>query len=261
MECGIGKKMLSEMIGTFLLVLVGTGSAVITLIVTKSISNTVGIGILGGFGDWLAISFAFGLTVTVCIYLFGKISGAHLNPAVTIGLWVGKYISAKDSAFYIIAQVIGAILASISLILILGAPAVATGGLGATVPGAGIGYWQAMFAEFLGTFFLVLVIMGVAVDKKAEPGFAGISIGFAVTAAIIFLGAITGGGINPARAFSPYLINYIAAPLFGIASPTNWAMFPIYVIGPLIGGILAALVYKYLAKGENVCKLPEPFNK
>ena len=83
--CGIGKKFIAELLGTFFLVFFGTGSAVITLMISESVNpNNVGIGILGGLGDWIAIALAFGLTVMVCIYLFGRISGAHLNPAVTV---------------------------------------------------------------------------------------------------------------------------------------------------------------------------------
>lgn len=98
--CGIGKKFIAELLGTFFLVFFGTGSAVITLMISESVNpNNVGIGILGGLGDWIAIALAFGLTVMVCIYLFGRISGAHLNPAVTIGLLVSKNISLADSVY------------------------------------------------------------------------------------------------------------------------------------------------------------------
>lgn len=102
--CGIGKKFIAELLGTFFLVFFGTGSAVITLMISESVNpNNVGIGILGGLGDWIAIALAFGLTVMVCIYLFGRISGAHLNPAVTIGLLLSKNISLADSVYYIVA--------------------------------------------------------------------------------------------------------------------------------------------------------------
>ena len=105
--CGIGKKFIAELLGTFFLVFFGTGSAVITLMISESVNpNNVGIGILGGLGDWIAIALAFGLTVMVCIYLFGRISGAHLNPAVTIGLLLSKNISLADSVYYIVAEMI-----------------------------------------------------------------------------------------------------------------------------------------------------------
>ncbi|MBZ9571009.1 aquaporin family protein [Methanobrevibacter sp. TMH8] len=256
MACGIEKKMLAELIGTFLLVFFGTGSAVVTLLITNSFDpNHVGIGVLGGLGDWIAIALVFGLTVMACIYLFGKISGAHINPAVTIGLLVTKNISLGDSCYYFLGQFIGAILGSLALLAVLGMSAVTIGGLGATAPGLGVNYWQAMFAEFIGTFFLMLVIMGVAVDKKADPGFAGISIGFTVTAVIAVLGPFTGASINPARTFGPYLIDLLAG------GANLWFYYPIYLIGPILGAIVASLLYSYMAKGTDVCELPQPFQE
>ncbi len=253
-SCNIEKKFLAELLGTFFLVFFGTGAAVVTLLISDSLNpGNAGIGILGGLGDWIAIALAFGLTVMACIYLFGRISGAHLNPAVTVGLLVSKNISLIDSIYYIVAQIIGACLGSLALFLCLGSAAVTIGGLGATAPGLGVGYWQAMFAEFLGTFFLVLVVMGVAVDKKAEPGFAGLSIGMTVTAVIVVLGAFTGASINPARTFGPYLMDFL------LGGANLWAYYPIYLIGPLLGGILAALLYNYIAKCNDACALPQPF--
>ena len=255
MTCNIRKKFFAELLGTFFLVFFGTGSAVVTLLVANSIDPyNIGIGILGGLGDWIAIALVFGLTVMICIYVFGKISGAHLNPAVTIGLLVTKNIALIDSIYYIVAQVIGACLGSLALYLCLGASAVTIGGLGATAPGLGVSYMQAMFAEFLGTFFLMMVVMGVAVDKKAEPGFAGISIGMTVAAVIAVLGAFTGASINPARTFGPYLMDTL------LGGANLWTYFPIYLVGPILGAICAAFAYAYLAKDSGVCELPQPFN-
>ena len=249
-SCNIQKKFLAELLGVFF----GTGAAVVTLLISQDVdASNVGIGILGGLGDWIAIGLAFGLTVMACIYLFGKISGAHLNPAVTIGLLVSKNISLIDSVYYIVAQIIGACFGSLALFLCLGSAAVTVGGLGATAPGLGVGYLQAMFAEFIGTFFLVLVVMGVAVDKKAEPGFAGLSIGMTVTTVIVVLGAFTGASINPARTFGPYLMDVL------LGGQNFWVFYPIYLIGPIVGGILAALIYGYIAKGNDACALPQPF--
>ena len=252
-SCNIGKKFIAELIGTFLLVFIGTGAAVVTLLIGDSIAPGTGIGALGGLGDWIAIALAFGLTVMACIYVFGKISGAHLNPAVTIGLLVSKNISLIDSVYYIIAQVIGACLGSLLLFVCLGAPAVTIGGLGATAPGLGVSYIQAMIAECIGTFFLMLVVMGVAVDEKAEPGFAGISIGMTVATVIVVLGAFTGASINPARTFGPYLMDTL------LGGANLWGFFPIYLVGPIVGAVLAALLYGYLAKGNDACALPQPF--
>ena len=254
MSCNIGKKFIAELLGTFFLVFFGTGAAVVTLLISDDL-GTAGIGLLGGLGDWIAIALAFGLTVMICIYVFGKISGAHLNPAVTIGLLVSKNISLIDSVYYIIAQVIGACLGSLLLFVCLGAPAVTIGGLGATAPGLGVSYIQAMIAECIGTFFLMLVVMGVAVDEKAEPGFAGISIGMTVATVIVVLGAFTGASINPARTFGPYLMDTL------LGGANLWAYFPIYLVGPIVGAVLAALAYVYIAKDNDTCALPQPFNK
>ncbi|MBO7517564.1 MAG: aquaporin family protein [Methanobrevibacter sp.] len=253
-SCNITKKFIAELIGTFFLVFFGTGSAVVTLLIDDGVNHgAAGIGLLGGLGDWLAIGLAFGLTVMACIYVFGKISGAHLNPAVTIGLLISKNISLIDSVYYIVAQAIGAVLGSLLLFVCLGAPAVTIGGLGATAPGLSVGYIPAMIAECIGTFFLMLVVMGVAVDKKADPGVAGISIGMTVAAVIIVLGAFTGASINPARTFGPYLMDTL------LGGANLWGFFPIYLVGPIVGAILAALVYGYLAKGNDACALPQPF--
>ncbi|MBR4396469.1 MAG: aquaporin family protein [Methanobrevibacter sp.] len=254
MSCNIGKKFIAELLGTFFLVFFGTGAAVVTLLISDDL-GTAGIGLLGGLGDWIAIALAFGLTVMICIYVFGKISGAHLNPAVTIGLLVTKNISLIDSVYYIVAQVIGACLGSLLLFVCLGAPAVTIGGLGATAPGLGVSYIQAMIAECIGTFFLMLVVMGVAVDEKAEPGFAGITIGMTVATVIVVLGAFTGASINPARTFGPYLMDTL------LGGANLWAYFPIYLVGPIVGAVLAALAYVYIAKDNDTCALPQPFNK
>ena len=255
-SCNITKKFIAELIGTFFLVFFGTGSAVVTLLIDDGVNHgAAGIGLLGGLGDWLAIGLAFGLTVMACIYVFGKISGAHLNPAVTIGLLISKNISLIDSVYYIVAQAIGAVLGSLLLFVCLGAPAVTIGGLGATAPGLSVGYIPAMIAECIGTFFLMLVVMGVAVDKKADPGVAGISIGMTVAAVIIVLGAFTGASINPARTFGPYLMDTL------LGGSNLWGFFPIYLVGPIVGAILAALVYGYLAKGNDACALPQPFEE
>lgn len=240
------KRSLAELIGTFILVFFGTGAAIITLMISKGQtppnSFNIGIGALGGLGDWLAIGLAFGLAITACIYAFGRISGCHINPAVTLALWAVKKFPSRDVAPYILAQVIGATLASFTLAFILGMGAVNTGGLGATAPFGGIGYVQAILAEAIGTFILMLAIMGVAVDREAPPGFAGLIIGLTVAGVITTLGNITGASINPARTFGPYLGDL----LFG--GSNLWIYFPIYLIGPIAGAIIAAFVYNYLSE-------------
>ena len=217
------KRSIAELVGTMLLVFIGCGSVSVLLMLaadTPTVSAfDIGIGTLGGLGDWLAVGVAFGLAVAVVIYALGGVSGAHINPAVSIALWSIKKFPAKDTVAYIIAQC----------------------GLGATAPFPGISLWQALVAEIIGTFVLMLAIMGVAVDRHATPGFAGLVIGMAVTGVIIAIGNISGGSINPARSFGPDLIATIMN-----GSTALVTTYPIYIVGPIVGAVLAAFFYKYI---------------
>ena len=245
----ITKRCLAEFIGTFFLVFMGAGAATITLMITKGTvppnAFNIGIGALGGLGDWLAIGLAFGLAIAAAIYALGNVSGCHINPAVTIGLWSVKKFPGRDVVPYIIAQILGASFASLLFAAIVGMGAVTTGGLGATAPFPGIGYAQAILAELVGTFLLMLAIMGVAVDKRAPPGFAGIIIGLTVAGVITTLGNISGASLNPARTFGPYLGDLV------LGGHNLWMYYPIYIIGPIIGAILAALAYNYMTSEEE----------
>ncbi|GAB6056112.1 aquaporin family protein [Methanobacterium alkalithermotolerans] len=241
----LSKRMLAEFIGTFLLVFFGAGAAVITLMISAGQPTpnefNIGIGVLGGLGDWLAIGLAFGITVAACIYAFGRVSGCHINPAVTIALWAIKKFPSGDVIPYIIAQLAGASLASFLFFASVGPDALAIGGLGATAPFPGIGYMQAILVEAIGTFLLMIAIMGVAVDRKATPGFAGLIIGLTVAGVITTIGNITGASINPARTFGPYLGQLL------LGGANLWEFFPIYIIGPLVGAVLAAVAYNYMS--------------
>ncbi|MCK9313999.1 MAG: aquaporin family protein [Methanocorpusculum sp.] len=240
------KRSFAELVGTLILVFIGCGSVVIMLMLaagtTPATSFDIGIGALGGMGDWFGISAAFGLAVTTVIYALGTVSGAHINPAVSIALCAIRKFPVKDTICYVIAQCLGAFIAAALLYLIIGPEALSVGGLGATAPFPGITLWQALLAEIVGTFILMLVIMGVAVDKKAPAGFAGLAIGAAVTAAILATGNISGGSINPARTFGP---DFMALLVSG--SDALWTTFPIYVIGPIVGAVLAAFFYIFVA--------------
>jgi len=241
----LAKRFTAEVVGTFILVFFGPGAAVITLMIANGAEKpnefNIGIGALGGLGDWLAVGMAFALAIAAAIYALGRISGAHINPAVTIALWsIGKF-PGRDVVPYIVAQLIGATLGSLLFLACIGPAAATVGGLGATAPFPGIEYGQAILAEAIGTFLLMLVIMGVAVDERAPPGFAGLVIGLTVGGIIITIGNITGSSLNPARTFGPYL----GDSLMGI---NLWQYFPIYVVGPIAGAVVAAWMYQYLAK-------------
>ena len=187
---------------------------------------------------------AFAIAVIAMIYAFGHISGTHINPAVSIALWATKRFPASDMVSYILAQLVGASLASFSIVAILGQRAVGTG-LGATSMFAGVSYTQAILCETIATFFLMLTIMGTAVDKRAPAGFAGLAIGLVVAADIIVVGNITGSSLNPARTFGPYLAEFL------LGGSNLWWQFPIYVIGPIAGALLAAFLYDYIAQTKQ----------
>jgi glycerol uptake facilitator protein len=243
----LSTRCIAEGVGTALLVYFGAGAAAMTLMLaagTKpATSFNVGIGQLGGLADWLAIGMSFAIILTVVIYTLGRVSGAHLNPAVTIALLVTKRFPASDTVGYIIAQVLGASIGSLLFFLTVGMDAVTIGGLGATTPFPGIGYGQAILAEAIGTFVLMLAIMGVAVDERAPPGFAGLVIGLTLGGMITVTGNIAGASLNPARTFGPFLMDSL------LGGSNLWAFFPIYIIGPVIGAVLAALFYDQVTAG------------
>jgi len=222
------KRSIAECIGTLILVFIGCGT----------------VCVLGG--DLLGIAAAFGLAVTIMIYTIGAVSGCHINPAVSIALCAAKKFPVKDTAAYCTAQFIGASLGAGLIILVMGMDALTSGGLGMTAPAVGISVFQAVLAEFIGTFILMMVIMGVAVDRRAVSGFAGLAIGASVLAVILVIGKISGGSINPARTFGPDIMALIFS-----GSDALWTTFPIYVIGPILGAVCAALLYCKMAGKDN----------
>ncbi|MGP8022537.1 MAG: MIP/aquaporin family protein [Methanobacterium sp.] len=240
----IGKKFVAESLGTFLLVFFGAGAVVITRMIVfgAATPNPFSIGI--SMADWLGINIVFGLAIAVGIYAFARVSGAHFNPAITVALWAVRKFPSKDVVPYILAQLVGATIASLLFALCIGSPAVALK-LGATAPFYGVGYGQAIIVEAVGTFLLMLAVMAVAVDKRATPGFAGLIIGLSVTASLTLISNITGGSINPARTFGPYLGNTL------LGGANLWIYFPIYVIGPIAGALVAAFIYTYVNSGTE----------
>ena len=243
MTVSLGKRFVAEAVGTFILVFFGAGAAVVTLMLAVGTGQAtpfnIGIGALGGLGDWLAIGLAFGIAIAGAIYTFGRVSGCHINPAVTIALFATGRFPGRDVGPYIAAQLLGAAAASLLFAWAIGPDAVTIGGLGATAPFHGIGYLQAIAIEAIGTFLLMLVIMGAAVDERATPGFAGLVVGL-VVAGIITTGNLTGASLNPARTFGPYLGDWL------LAGQNLWEFFPIYIVGPIVGAVLAAFLYDYL---------------
>jgi len=238
------KRCVAEGIGTGILVYFGAGAAAVTLMIAHGTKPetafNIGIGALGGLGDWLAIGMVFAIVIAASIYVLGRVSGCHINPAVTIALWAGKKFPSSEVVPYCLSQFIGATVGSLLFAATAGMDAVLIGGLGATAPFPGITYGQAILAEAIGTFLLMFVIMGVADDERAPPGFAGLVIGLTVGGIITATGNIAGASLNPARTFGPYLLDLV------LGGSNFWGFFPIYVIGPVAGAVAAVFVYGYL---------------
>lgn len=241
------RKILSEVIGTYTLVFFGTLSVVVTLLIAQGVETTnifnIGIGALGGVGDWLSIGFAFAMPLIAAIYAFARISGAHFNPAVTIGLWSIKKFPTKDVIPYIVSQIIGSLLATFTIVAILGKQASTIGVLGSVAPFGDVTLLGVFIAEFLGTFLLMYAIMAVAVDKNAQPGFAALIIGLVILGIVVAIGNISGSGINPARSLTPMIGNLIVA-----GTPIDLLILAVYIIAPILGAICGAQLYEYLYK-------------
>ncbi len=213
------KKYLAEMIGTMVLVLIGCGSAVFAG--TTQPFDPVGT---------LGVAFAFGLAVVTMVYTIGKISGCHINPAITLGMLLSNKISGKDAGIYIIFQVIGAIIGSGILYLLAKDSGSAT-----TLTGAN-GYTEiipAFIAETVFTFIFLLVVFG-ATSKGAQNGFAGLAIGLALVMIHIVCIPITGTSVNPARSIGPALF------AGGQALSQLW----LFITAPFLGAVIAAYTWK-----------------
>ncbi|HAP32826.1 MAG TPA: aquaporin [Firmicutes bacterium] len=244
MTPSLGKKFISELVGTWMLVFFGAGAAAVTLVMAegepRATEFNIGIGALGGLGDWLAIGLAFAFVIMAAIYVFGPISGCHINPAVTIALWASKRFPGKEVVPYLVAQFIGAFLGAVTIYGVLGPRGAMVGGLGAPAPFPGVSAGSAFLAEGIGTFMLILAIAGIALSKNAPPGWAGLVIGLYVAGCVTTTGNIAGSGINPARTFGPYLAN----TLFG--GPNLWGHFWIFLIAPIVGAVIAIFLFDYL---------------
>jgi len=228
------KKFGAEFFGTFWLVLGGCGSAVLS-----AAFPDVGIGLLG-------VSLAFGLTVLTMAFAIGHISGCHLNPAVSVGLWAGGRFPAKDLGPYIIAQVLGAIAAGGVLYLIASgkpgfdlAGGFASNGYGAHSPG-GYSLLAALITEVVMTMMFLLVILG-ATDSRAPQGFAPLAIGLCLTLIHLISIPVTNTSVNPARSTGVALF------------VGDWAISQLWLfwIAPVVGALLGAVIYRFIGNEES----------
>jgi MIP family channel proteins len=221
----LARRALAEGLATFALVFAGCGAIV---------ANSVYDGALGTVG----IGLVFGLIIMVMVYATGHLSGAHINPAVTLAFTLTRHFPGREAAVYIVAQVTGAVVGALVLLAVWpDRPAE----LGATLPSIGVG--GALVYELILTAALMFVIMAVATDARAVGAAAAIAIGAAVGLDAIFGGPVTGASMNPARSFGPALVS------------GAWTDFWVYVAGPLTGAGLGALAYQ-LVRGSATTPSP-----
>jgi glycerol uptake facilitator protein len=241
-EHSLGQRTLAEALGTALLVLVGPGSVIATLILAgKSVPAITG-------ADLLGISFAFGLVITALVYALGKVSGCHINPAVTFALAATKRFPWREVPAYWAAQVTGAVIGAFGIWAVFAHSGIDLGMGQTSFNEAGTSWGQAIFAEGIGTFILMFAILGI-VDSRSPSTLAGLVIGGVVIAIIMIVGPITGASLNPARAFGPELVSAIGGGV------THWGqLIPVYVLPGLFGAGLAAVVYDAIATPRKVTR-------
>jgi aquaporin Z len=233
------RKLLAEFFGTFVLVLGGVGAVVLA-------AGVAGVGV-----GWLGVAIAFGLSVLVMVYAVGHISGGHFNPAVSLGLWSAGRFEAKHIVPYVLAQVVGGVVAAGLIYVLVSNQDVAAALVPAAdrLAGASNGYGAhspqlynltaAIIGETVMTFVFLLVIIG-ATDRRAPAGFAGIAIGLALTVAHIVMIPITNCSVNPARS--------LATAVFAGSTQGGWALQQLWVflVFPIVGAMLAGLVHRLL---------------
>jgi glycerol uptake facilitator protein len=235
MEHSLPQRALAEVLGTALLVLVGPGSVVATLVLAGDSKPAV------TGADLLGISFAFGLIIAALVYALGKVSGCHINPAVTFALAVTKRFPWREVPAYWGSQVLGAVIGAFGIWAVFAHSGIDLG-MGQTSFNQDSTTWaQAIFAEGIGTFMLMFAILGI-VDSRSPGDLAGLVIGGVVIAIIMIVGPITGASLNPARAFGPEFVSAIGN------GATHWnQLIPVYILPGLAGAAIAAFVYDFLA--------------
>jgi glycerol uptake facilitator protein len=274
-EAPLLRRLLSEFMGTLIFVAIGTGAAtVLALDPIQRLSNLAGLpgidapeqqklfGTLIGMGgstisELLPVALAFAAALTVLVYALGGVSGAHFNPAVTFSLAVVRRFSWREVPMYWVSQCLGAIAGAFVIAGIYGQNGAASKGIdilfGATTVSGAIKQPQAILAEALIAFILVLAIMAVAVDPRAPKGWSGWVIGLSLAGGILVTANATGGSANFARSLGPF----VASLMYDVKN-IPWSDLLVYAAGPLIGGSAAALLYESVTGLERVTPAPSP---
>ena len=217
-----GRKLAAEFIGAFALIFIGAAAIIQT-----------------GGQNLVAIAVAHGLAIALLVSSLGHISGGLFNPALTIGLWATRRLDTISTVAYIIAQLLGAVVAALALLLLFPEALRDAVSLGTPLLGRGIDFAQGVILEAIATFFLMLAVFGTALDPRG-PKLGGFGIGLVLTMDILAVGTLTGAAMNPARTFGPALVG------------GEWSNHLVYWIGPIIGAVVAALVYHYLFAEEEM---------
>ncbi len=248
------QKALAELLGTSFLTWIGAGSITAAVYLLNGAKPALAFSM----ADLGMIALAFAFAIAAMVYTIGHISGCHINPAVTFAMAVTKRISWSEALVYWFAQFLGGLLGALFIALGFGWTAAAQTGLGATdfggalsLYGAGGGWVVAIAMEAIGTFFLLLVIMGTAVDGRAPSGWAGLIIGLMVAGEILAFGPITNVALNPARAFGPALLQVLLSGKYDLSH------LIVYFVGPLLGATLGALTYDFITRARSATKQVE----
>lgn len=221
----------AEVVGTAILVFAGTGVAT-----AAALSRPVA----GAGYDSLATPLAFGVALLAVVAALGHVSGAHVNPAVTLGLAVTGKFPWRYVPAYVVAQLVGAVLGALATWVTFGAAARDRVALASTIPAEGVGPLQGIVVEAIVTFVLVFVVISVATDERVSDAVAPIAVGAALTVGVFVAGPVTGGAVNPVRALGPMLV--------GGQLDYWW----IYLLGPVVGGVLAAVAYdRFIGRAET----------
>jgi glycerol uptake facilitator protein len=271
-EALLGRRLLAEFVGTLLFVATGTGAATVL-----GIGPLARIGPLDEFlegappgqqefiqallantlADILPVAFAFGTALAVLVYAFGGVSGAHFNPAITLGLAITRRFRWGEVPVYWIVQCAGAIVGAFVVAGIYGQTGAQVGNIdilfGATVVQEGVDQWQAILAEAFIAFILMTAIMAVAIDPRAPKGWSGLIIGLGLAAGILVTAQATGGSANFARSLGP-----LVASLAYDVDSIPWRDLIVYAVGPVVGAAAAALVYESASGLERVAPAPRP---
>ncbi len=230
------ERFLAEALGTFLLVFIGGGTAAVA-----------GLGNLTPHGSGAAtlalVALAHGLALFIIVLIVGRVSGAHVNPAVTLGLAITGHFAWEDVPAYLVGQVVGGVIGAAAILIVYGKQAATVGHLGGPALATNTSMLQGLIIEGIGTGILMLAIVATAIDTRAIPGWAGLTIGLSLAAIIMVIGPATGATVNPARAFGPDFVDF----LLGVN--VDWVAYVVvYLIGPILGATGAAMLYGVIAQ-------------